>query len=167
MSSKPKKEIYSERGRYFPERNKAQASKNGYCDFKFLDPLFKTNSNFRVLGVEAFQNLVFAIQLLISDRTKLPFYDLFFAFLVGFLAAALEDKAFRHPRFLMIDITEDKGMEQERSHNFQQQVVRVSTDSEVEHQIILATAMPSPELDETVFVGKFSTRDNGTLAFLS
>lgn len=79
MSSKPKKEIYSERGRYFPERNKAQASKNGYCDFKFLDPLFKTNSNFSVLGVEAFQNLVFAIQLLISDRTKLPFYDLFFA----------------------------------------------------------------------------------------
>lgn len=88
------------------------------------------------------------------------------AFLVGFLAAALDDKAFRHPRFLMIDITEDKGMEQERSHNFQSQVVRVSTESDVEHQIILATAMPSPELDDDVFVGKFSTRENGTLAFL-
>jgi hypothetical protein len=88
------------------------------------------------------------------------------SFLVGFLAAALEDEKFRHPRFLMIDITEDKGMEQERSHNFQQQVVRISNASEVEHQIILATAMPSPELDDEVFVGKFSTRDSGTLNFL-
>lgn len=88
------------------------------------------------------------------------------SFLVGFLAAALEDEAFRHPRFLMIDITEDKGMEQERSHNFQEQVVRVSAESEVEHQIILATAMPSPKLDKDAFVGKFSTRDNGTLAFI-
>jgi len=87
------------------------------------------------------------------------------SFLVGFLAAAMEDKSFRHPRFLMIDITEDKGMEQERSHNFQQQVVRISENSEVEHQVILATAMPSPALDESVFVGKFSTRDSGTLAF--
>jgi len=88
------------------------------------------------------------------------------SFLVGFLAAALEDKVFRHPRFLMIDITEDKGMEQERSHNFQQQVVRISASSKVNHQIILATAMPSPELEDDVFVGKFSTRDNGTLNFL-
>ena len=88
------------------------------------------------------------------------------AFLVGFLVAALEDTKFRHPRFLMIDITEDKGMELERSHNFQQQVVRLSSASEVEHQVILATAMPSPEIDESVFVGKFSTRDSGTLSFL-
>ncbi len=88
------------------------------------------------------------------------------SFLIGFLAAALEDEKFRHPRFLMIDITEDKGMEQERSHNFQQQVIRISNASEVEHQIILATAMPSPELDDDVFVGKFSTRDSGTLNFL-
>ncbi|MBN9888530.1 AAA family ATPase [Salipiger abyssi] len=88
------------------------------------------------------------------------------SFLVGFLAAALEDEKFRHPRFLMIDITEDKGMEQERSHNFQHQVVRISTETEVEHQIILATAMPSPELEDDVFVGKFSTRDSGTLNFL-
>jgi hypothetical protein len=88
------------------------------------------------------------------------------AFLVGFLAAALEDKDFRHPRFLMIDITEDKGMELERSHNFQEQVVQLSSESEVNHQVILATAMPSPNLKEDVFVGKFSTRNSGTLNFL-
>ncbi|WP_432201322.1 AAA family ATPase [Erythrobacter sp. W53] len=85
------------------------------------------------------------------------------SFLVGFLAAALEDRKFRHPRFLMIDITEDKGMEQERSHNFQQQVVRLSNATDTEHQVILATAMPAPSLDKTLFVGKFSTLTNGTL----
>lgn len=89
------------------------------------------------------------------------------SFLVAFLAASMKDKSFRHPRFLMIDITEDKGMEVERSHNFQQQVVRVSEESAVEHQVILATAMPSPEIDDELLVGKFSTRDSGTLNILN
>ncbi len=85
------------------------------------------------------------------------------SFLVGFLAAALIDKNFRHPRFLMIDITEDKGMEQARSHNFQKQVIEISKSTEVEHQVILATAMPWSEIPEGLFVGKFSTLENGTL----
>jgi len=89
------------------------------------------------------------------------------AFLVGFLAAAIKDKEFRHPRFLMIDITEDKGMELERSHNFQKQVVRLSSNAEIQHQLILATAMPAPELPSDVFVGKFSTLKSGTLKFAS
>lgn len=88
------------------------------------------------------------------------------AFLVGFLAAALDDPKFRHPRFLMIDITEDKGMEQERSHNFQKQVIELSEKAVVEHQIILATAMPWPSIDSKLFVGEFSTRQRGTLDFI-
>jgi hypothetical protein len=87
------------------------------------------------------------------------------AFLMGFLAAALEDRKFRHPRFLMIDITEDKGMELERSHNFQRQVISMSAASPVEHQIILATAMPAPGILDSIFVGKFSTLESGTLNF--
>lgn len=87
------------------------------------------------------------------------------AFLVGFLAAALKDPQFRHPRFLMIDITEDKGMEQARSHNFQKQVIEISAASGVEHQVILATAMPSGEIPEKLFVGRFSTLEKGTLNF--
>jgi len=67
----------------------------------------------------------------------------------------------------MIDITEDKGMELERSHNFQEQVVRLSNAEKVEHQIILATAMPSSKIDDAVFVGKFSNLDSGTLNFLN
>jgi len=87
------------------------------------------------------------------------------AFLVGFLAAALKDPQFRHPRFLMIDITEDKGMEQARSHNFQKQVIEISAASGVEHQVILATAMPSSEIPEQLVVGRFSTLEKGTLNF--
>jgi hypothetical protein len=88
------------------------------------------------------------------------------AFLVGFLKAALYDRQFRHPRFLMIDITEDKGIEQARSHNFQKQVIEISDKAPVEHQIILATAMPWPGIRPELFVGRYSTLQQGTLGFL-
>lgn len=88
------------------------------------------------------------------------------AFLVGFLNAALYDRHFRHPRFLMIDITEDKGIEEARSHNFQKQVIEISDKASVEHQIILATAMPWPGIRSDLFVGKHSTLRHGTLGFL-
>ncbi|TPN12879.1 hypothetical protein FJ973_14125 [Mesorhizobium sp. B2-1-3] len=88
------------------------------------------------------------------------------AFLVGFLEAALQDRKFRHPRFLMIDITEDKGIEQARSHNFQKQVIEISDRAQVEHQVILATAMPWPGIRPELFVGRHSTRQQGTLGFL-
>ncbi|WP_315800073.1 AAA family ATPase [Bradyrhizobium sp. SZCCHNS3002] len=87
------------------------------------------------------------------------------SFVLGFFAAATKDPAFRHPRFVMIDTTEDKGMEPERSHNFQNQILRVSQESKVQHQVIYATAMISPDLDDEDYtVGKFSTRDDATLA---
>lgn len=88
------------------------------------------------------------------------------AFLVGFLKAALYDQPFRHPRFLMIDITEDKGIEQARSHNFQKQVIEISDQAPVGHQIIIATAMPWPSIRAELFVGRHSTLQQGTLAFL-
>jgi hypothetical protein len=87
------------------------------------------------------------------------------SFFLGFFAAATKDAEFRHPRFVMIDTIEDKGMEPERSHNFQNQILRVSQESRVDHQIIYATAMISPDLnDESYTVGKFSTRDDPTIA---
>lgn len=89
------------------------------------------------------------------------------SFLVGFLSAAIQDPSFRHPRFLMIDITEDKGMEVERSHNFQDQIVALSRGAISEHQVIFATAMPSKALEDDLFVGRFSTLKNGTLNFHS
>jgi hypothetical protein len=86
------------------------------------------------------------------------------SFILGLFAAATKDPNFRHPRFVMIDTTEDKGMEPERSHNFQNQILRVSREAKVEHQIIYATAMISPDLDEDEYhVGQFSTRDDPAL----
>jgi hypothetical protein len=86
------------------------------------------------------------------------------SFFLGFLAASTKDGQFRHPRFSMLDTIEDKGMEPERSHNFQNLILEVSNSSPVEHQIIYATAMIAPDLDDERFlVGKFSTRDNPTI----
>ena len=87
------------------------------------------------------------------------------SFFVGFLLAALKHEFFRHPRFCLIDTIEDKGMEQERSHNFQRQVVKRSQSSPVDHQVIFATAMIAPELDvPELTVGRYSTLDQPTLA---
>jgi len=56
-------------------------------------------------------------------------------------------------------------MEVVRSHNFQLQIARISSESKVEHQIIFATAMIEPSLDEEdLTIGDFSTRDDLTLA---
>ena len=79
------------------------------------------------------------------------------SFFLGFFAAATKDLQFRHPRFVMLDTIEDKGMEVARSHNFQRQILRVSSESKVEHQIIYATAMIAPDLDDPKYtVGKSS-----------
>jgi hypothetical protein len=87
------------------------------------------------------------------------------SFFIGFFAAATKDPTFRHPRFVMIDTIEDKGMEPERSHNFQNQILRISKAAKCEHQVIYATAMISSDLDDEEFlIGRFSTRDEPTLA---
>ncbi|MCW1995554.1 hypothetical protein ABIE85_005995 [Bradyrhizobium diazoefficiens] len=86
------------------------------------------------------------------------------SFFLGFLAAATKNPFFRHPRFCMIDSHENMGVEAIRSQNFQLQILRVSKESKVEHQIIFATAMIEPELeDEAYTVGAFSTNVDKTI----
>ncbi|RWC89224.1 MAG: hypothetical protein EOS32_29675 [Mesorhizobium sp.] len=86
------------------------------------------------------------------------------SFYLGFLAAATKTEFFRHPRFCMIDTHENMGVEAIRSQNFQLQILRVSKESKVEHQIIYATAMIEPALeDEAYTVGAFSTSDEKTI----
>ena len=64
----------------------------------------------------------------------------------------------------MIDTVEDKGMEPMRSHNFQKEIVRISEQSIVDHQMIYATSMIAPQLDAPQFtVGKASTHESRTL----
>lgn len=90
------------------------------------------------------------------------------SFFLGFFAAATKNATFRHPRFCMLDTIEDKGVEVTRSHNFQNQIKRISDETSVRHQIIYATAMISPDLDDLEYtIGKFSTRDDPTLNFNS
>jgi hypothetical protein len=90
------------------------------------------------------------------------------SFIVGFLAAATKDSDFKHPRFCLIDTIEDKGMEVQRSHNLQLQILRKSREAVAQHQVIFATSMIAPELDDEEFtVGGFSTRDNPTLKSVS
>jgi hypothetical protein len=84
---------------------------------------------------------------------------------LGLLAASTKLEFMRHPRFCMIDSHENMGMEPVRSHNFQEQVLRVSRESKVEHQIVIGTAMIAPELDSDEFtVGRHYTRDQPALA---
>lgn len=86
------------------------------------------------------------------------------SFIVGLLAAATKHSFFRHPRFCLIDTIEDKGMEPQRSHNLQMQIARVSSTSKAEHQIIFATVMIAPDLDDEAHtIGDFSTQDDPTL----
>lgn len=87
------------------------------------------------------------------------------SFLSAFLVAAAKDTAFRHLRLLVLDTIEDKGMEPERSQNFQRLLVERSAEIEADHQIIFATAMISPDLDNADYVvGRRSSHDLRTLS---
>jgi hypothetical protein len=87
------------------------------------------------------------------------------SFLCGFLFAAARESTFRHFRFAILDTLEDKGMEPERSQNFQKLLVDRSKDVAGDHQLIFATAMIAPELAHSEYViGEFSTHDERTLA---
>ncbi len=88
------------------------------------------------------------------------------SFFAAFLKSALADPTFRHPRFLILDTIEDKGMEPERSHHFQNLLAKMSQDSPVDHQLIYATAMISPDLEDSNFViDRFYTHNHRTLNF--
>lgn len=86
------------------------------------------------------------------------------SFFAAMLKSALEDSKFRHPRFLILDTIEDKGMEPERSHHFQNLLAEMSDKTDVDHQLIFATAMISPDLEfSDHVVDRFYTHDNRTL----
>jgi hypothetical protein len=88
------------------------------------------------------------------------------AAILSLLLAATVDEQFYHPRFAIFDNIEDKGMEQDRSHNFQKMIVRLSAEARLQHQIIFTTSMPDPELETaSLVVGPHYTHENRTLAF--
>ena len=74
------------------------------------------------------------------------------AAIFGMFLAAREDEGFFHPRFVLIDNVEDKGMEVERSHLFQRIIVERATDLEGPYQVIFTTSMMNPELELDEYV---------------
>ena len=87
------------------------------------------------------------------------------AAILGMFLAAGEDREFFHPRFVLIDNVEDKGMEVERSHLFQRIIVERSTESEGPHQVIFTTSMMNPELElDEYTIGPEYTSAHRTLA---
>ena len=86
--------------------------------------------------------------------------------ILSLLLAATEDEAFHHPRFALFDNIEDKGMEQERIHNFQQVLVqRSEAAKQTPHQIIFTTTMFNPALNEDEYtIGPYYTSERRTLA---
>lgn len=86
------------------------------------------------------------------------------SFFASFLFAAVDDNSFNHPRLLIMDTVEDKGMEPERSQNFQRLLFKYSESAHSDHQIIIATSMIADELDKDgITVGSRYTHDNRTL----
>ena len=78
--------------------------------------------------------------------------------------ASLQKDFFRLPRFILCDNIEDKGMQPDRSQSFQNEIVKLSSESDVRHQIIITTSMISPDLDNTeLCVGDFYSETNKTL----
>jgi hypothetical protein len=85
------------------------------------------------------------------------------AILALYLAAG-RDPLFNHPRFLLLDNIEDKGMEVERSHLFQRLIVERATEISVRSQVIFTTSMMNPKLDlDDYVIGPFYTHENKTL----
>ena len=84
----------------------------------------------------------------------------------AFLLAAANDQEFYHPRFVLIDNIEDKGMEEERSHLFQQTLINTTEELESPFQVIFTTSMVNPELElEKYTIGPPYTSVNPSLKF--
>lgn len=90
------------------------------------------------------------------------------ACILSLFLAAGEDRKFYHPRFALFDNIEDKGMQVERSHNFQRIIVERATELQVPYQVIFTTSMMNPELElEDYVIGPHYTPDERSLAGLS
>lgn len=81
--------------------------------------------------------------------------------------ASLEFDFMRYPRFIICDNMEDKGMEKERTQNFQELITSISNgylEKEKSHQIIFTTSMVSDELNDSEYcIGEDYNNDNKTL----
>lgn len=89
------------------------------------------------------------------------------AILFSIFFASLEFSFMRYPRFILCDNMEDKGMEKERTQNFQELITQLSDsylEKGIEHQIIFTTSMISDKLNNTKYcVGDYYNTGKKTL----
>jgi len=78
---------------------------------------------------------------------------------------AVKDPSIRLPRLLLNDNIEDKGMTQERSQNFQKNLVAACEGLEENFQLIFSTSMIDSELNESeLVIGPYYKKGEHTLA---
>lgn len=81
-------------------------------------------------------------------------------------AHAADDQFSRLPNLLLMDNMEDKGMQPERSQNFQEQIVNVSKNIKNNFQLIYTTSMIADDLEGSeLCVGPFYKKGTHTLEF--
>lgn len=90
------------------------------------------------------------------------------AVIISMMRLSLEDEQVRWPRFVLLDNIEDKGMQPERSANFQEFLAERLSEASVDNQVILITSMISSKLNNSPYcVGPYYTHDNKTLGYKS
>ncbi len=88
------------------------------------------------------------------------------ALLFSMFEFSLKDHDLRWPRFILMDNIEDKGMQPDRSANFQNYIVDELSKCDIEHQVIFTTSMISPKLENSkLCVGPHYTKNLKTLQF--
>ena len=110
------------------------------------------------------QNIIY----LDDGRTKLSASSSFYlkmAARFAFFLASVQVGSMMYPRLMLSDNMEDKGLEEDRSRNFQKILVRrLGEFGNPDYQVIFATSMIAPELDNPQYtVGEFYTRENKSL----
>lgn len=110
------------------------------------------------------QNLAYISNQRIKLSASSEFY-LKMAARFALLFASLQVPSMMYPRLMFSDNMEDKGMEPERAANFQRLVVRrLNEMPNQDYQLIFATSMIAPELDNPEYtIGENYTGENKSL----
>ena len=124
--------------------------------------------NARDFKMDYAQNIVYLSDRQIKLSASSAFYLKMAARFAFFLSSVQED-GMMYPRLIFSDNMEDKGLEEERSRNFQRVLVGRLNEldlgsSEPDYQVIFATSMISPELDTSEYtIGDYYTESNKSL----
>lgn len=110
------------------------------------------------------QNIVFLTDRHIKLSASSAFY-LKMAARFAFFLSSVQEKEMMYPRLLFSDNMEDKGMEENRSRNFQRILVqRLQEIGNKDYQVIFATSNIAKELDTPEYtIGEFYTETNKSL----